>query len=133
MITFSSAISILKNAQALAEKLKSRELNDVLLSLQQELIGLGDQNLELKEKYDELKKYIEIPDNIDLDDDGFICRKDDVRKYCPSCWNKNRRLALMPKIGNQFISVDFDTPSKAFRYFCPACDFVVYSNKKRLY
>ena len=133
MITFSSAISILKNAQALAEKLKSRELNDVLLSLQQELIGLGDQNLELKEKYDELKKYIEIPDNIDLDDDGFICRKDDVRKYCPSCWNKDRRLSLMPKLGYQFLSLDFDKPDNAFQYTCPACEFVIYSNKKRLY
>lgn len=76
MITFGSAISILKDAQILAKKLKDRELNDALLSLQQELIELGSQNIELKEKYDELKKYIEIPDNIDLDDDGFICKKE---------------------------------------------------------
>lgn len=133
MITFGNAISLLKDAQLLAEKLKNRELNDVLLSLQGELMDLGDQNIKLREKYDELKKYIEIPDDIYLDDDGFICRKNDVRKYCPSCWNKDRRLSLMPKLGYQFISLDFDQPDKAFQYTCPACEFVIYSNEKRLY
>lgn len=125
MITFGSAISILKNAQILAKKLKDRELNDALLSLQQELIELGSQNIELKEKYDELKKYIEIPDNIDLDDDGFIYRKDDVRKYCPSCWNKNRRLSLMPRFGVMELNVELDKP---YTYECSACHWRVYSS-----
>lgn len=133
MITFGNAISLLKDAQLLAKKLKNRELNDVLLSLQGDLIDLGDQNIKLREKYDELKKYIEIPDDIYLDDDSFICRKNDIRKYCPSCWNKDRRLSLMPKLGYQFLSLDFDQPDKAFQYICSACKYVIYSNKKRLY
>lgn len=50
LISFSSALSILKSAQDLAEKIKNRELNEALVSLQQELLSLGDKNLELQEK-----------------------------------------------------------------------------------
>lgn len=127
MITFSSAISILKNAQALAEKLKNRELNDALLSLQQELIGLGNQNLELKEKYDELKKYLEIPNDVYLDNDGFICRKNDTRKYCPHCWNKYRKFSLMPLEGVEVM--DYLNLSKPYMYKCSACGHGVQANK----
>lgn len=127
MITFSSAISILKNAQALAEKLKNRELNDALLSLQQELIGLGNQNLELKEKYDELKKYLEIPNDVYLDNDGFICRKNDTRKYCQHCWNKYRKFSLMPLEGVEVM--DYLNLSKPYMYKCSACGHGVQSNK----
>ncbi|MCI6883030.1 MAG: hypothetical protein SOT17_03340 [Lactobacillus johnsonii] len=126
MISFSSALSILKSAQDLAEKIKNRELNEALVSLQQELLSLGDKNLELQEKYVELKKYIEIPEDIFIDKDGFICKKDDSNKYCPHCWNKYRKLCLMPKEGVREI---YDVP-KPYVYQCSACKWTVDSSKK---
>lgn len=127
-VSISDVISLIKQATQLGKKLKDKDLNKVLLDLQMAVIQLGDQNLELQEKYQNLKKYIEIPDNIYLDDEGFICREDDVNKYCPHCWNKDRKLALMPRYGIQeFGTLDVDKP---YTYECSACQWKVGSSKK---
>ncbi|BAQ57479.1 hypothetical protein LBAT_1090 [Lactobacillus acetotolerans] len=44
-----------------------------------------------------MKGQVEISKDIDVDDDDFIVRKNDDRKYCPGCWNKNRILSIMPR------------------------------------
>lgn len=117
MVTFETAVSILKNAQELAKKIKSRKLNEVLLNLQDELINLKTQYIESDEKYKEIRKYIEVPEDIYLDNHGFICRKNDNRKYCPKCWNENRKLSLMP---------NFDIKVGKIQSNCSACGHAIY-------
>lgn len=131
-VSIGDILALLKSAAKLGEKVKNRDLNKIILELQEAVVQFGSQNLELQEKYAELKKYIEIPDNVYLDDDGFLCRKNDKVKYCSSCWNKDRRLSLMPKKGTyNLMSGDFDI--KSYTYECSACKYHIYSDKKQIY
>ncbi|MBA2915539.1 hypothetical protein HCN73_04985 [Lactobacillus crispatus] len=132
MISISDVISLIENAIKLSKKVKDKDLNNILLELQAAVLQFGTQNLELQDKYSKLKKYIEIPDNVYLDDDGFLCRKNDKVKYCASCWNKDRRLSLMPKKGTyNLMAGDFNT--KSYTYECSACKYQIYSDKEQIY
>lgn len=124
----SDLIALINKANDIAQNVKNLKLNKVLLELQKAVLQYGSQNLELQEKYNELNKYIQNPDDIFIDDDGFICRKNDPNKYCPHCWNKDRRLSLMPKYGIQRYSCD--DYSKPYTYECSACKWTVDSSKE---
>lgn len=131
-VSISDVISLIKQATQLSKKLKDKDLNKVLLDLQLAVAQLGEQNIELQDKYLQLKKYLEIPDNIYMDDEGFICRKNDSNKYCPHCWNKYRKLSLMPHRGIINNDLDWNKPEGKYFYECPACNFKVYSDFKNL-
>lgn len=132
MISISDMIALIESAIKLSKKIKDKDLNKILLELQTAILEFGTQNLKLQEKYQDLKKYLEIPDDVYIDDDGFLCRKNDKVKYCPGCWNRNRRLSLMPKKGiSNILLGDFNT--KAYTYECSACKYQVYSDKTQIY
>lgn len=128
LISISDIIALINKANEIANNVKSIELNKVLLELQTAIIQFGTQNLELQEKFSELKKYIEIPNDIFIDDEGFICKKGDSNKYCPKCWNKERKLSLMPKTG---VKTHYNDIEKPYDYMCSACNFVVESKKEK--
>lgn len=124
----SDIISMLKEVQSLAKDIKSKPLNDAIVGLQEAVMELSSSYLELEEKYDNLKKKVTVSDNIYLDDDGFVCVKGKSQKYCPRCWNKDRKLSLMPKNGIEaFGSQEI---SKPYAFECAGCEWTVYSAKK---
>ena len=57
-----------------------------------------------------------------MDDNGFIRKEKDNKKYCPKCWNKDRKLSIMP---NHRIK-EFDGINE-YAFECPACGYIVYS------
>lgn len=126
-VSIGDILALLKSAAKVGEKVKNRDLNKIILELQTAVVQFGSQNLELQEKYAELKKYVEMPDDIYIDDDGFICKKNDNAKYCPHCWNKDRRLSLMPKHGIERYMHDSNKP---YTYECSACKWTVDSSKE---
>ncbi|MCD7135998.1 hypothetical protein LTY62_01895 [Limosilactobacillus balticus] len=127
----SDAIKILKEVQSLATDIKSKPLNDAIVRLQESVIDLSNNYLELSEKYNNLKEQVSTSQNVYLDDDGFICVKDDNRRFCPHCWNKDRRLSLMPKHGIDLgISQEI---SKPYAFECAGCKWIIYSANEDIY
>ena len=57
-----------------------------------------------------------------MDDNGFIRKEKDNKKYCPKCWNKDRKLSIMPNHGIK----EFDGINE-YAFECPACGYIVYS------
>lgn len=126
----SDVIGLLKEVQSLAQDIKSKPLNDAIVNFQESVIGVGNDYLELEEKYNKLRKRVETSDNVYLDDDGFVCEKGKKSKYCPKCWNKDRKISLMPKHGIEtFASQEVDKP---YAFECAGCGWIVYSSKKDL-
>lgn len=126
----SDIIRMLKEVQSLAKDIKSKPLNDAIVGLQEAVMNLSSSYLELEEKYNDLKKKVATSDDIYLDDDGFACVKGRKQKYCPKCWNKDRKLSLMPKNGIEtFASQEV---SKPYAFECAGCGWVVYSDKKSI-
>lgn len=121
----SDTIKILKEVQSLATDIKSKPLNDAIVKLQESVIELSNNYFELLEKYNNLKEQVSVSQDVYLDDDGFICIKNDKRKFCPHCWNKDRRLSLMPKHGINLGS--FQEVSKPYAFECSGCKWIVYS------
>lgn len=129
-MVISDVISLLKEVQSLAKDVKSKPLNDAIVNLQESVINLENNYLELEEKYNELRKRVMASDEVYLDDDGFVCVKGRNDKYCPKCWNRDRKLSLMPKHGIEtFASQEVDRP---YAFECAGCGWIVYSSKKKL-
>ncbi len=123
------SIDLLKDAQQIAEKIKSKPLNDIIVQLQQDVIAMGNETLELQEKYHKLKDKVLVPDNIYIDDNDFLCIKNDSRKYCPKCWNRYRKLSLMPTVGvSETVAMDYEKP---YVFQCAGCGYVVRADQER--
>ena len=54
-VSISDVISLIKQATQLSKKLKDKDLNKVLLDLQLAVAQLGEQNIELQDKYLQLR------------------------------------------------------------------------------
>lgn len=122
MSVISDSLSVADRVRAIAKKYKDKELNDEIISLQQKLILLSNENLKLREKISKIKSDALSNKNVYMDDNGFIRKENDGKRYCPRCWNKDRRLAIMPNHGVK----EFDEINE-YTFECPACGYRVYS------
>ncbi|MDM8243284.1 MULTISPECIES: hypothetical protein [Limosilactobacillus] len=122
MSIVSDSISVAEKVQEIAKKYKDKELNNEIIALQQKIISLGNDNLKLKEELTTLKSEVCSNKTVKMDDNGFIRKEKDNKKYCPKCWNKDRKLSIMPNHGIK----EFDGINE-YAFECPACGYIVYS------
>ncbi|WEV42969.1 hypothetical protein OZX56_05315 [Lactobacillus sp. ESL0684] len=118
-MSISDGIKIIDETKKIAKDHHDKNLNEQIINLQEYLISLSEENLELQNQINELKSKVEIPEDIDIDNDGFIVKKGDDRKYCPGCWNKERKLSLMPRKGIDRLGVH------KYSHRCAACGTIV--------
>lgn len=109
----SSALRALKTITQIATDVKSTELTDKIIELQQSLLemqtgmtGLVDDNQALKHQIEELRRLGDISDDMEyVEDGGFYIRKSEKAAgkniaYCPACWGDTRKtVALNPLSG----------------------------------
>lgn len=122
MSVVSDSISVAEKVHDIAKRYKDKELNDEIISLQQKMISLCNENLKLKDELTELKSEVCSNNKVKMDDNGFIRKDKDDKRYCPKCWNKDRRLSIMPNHGIKEFSEIHE-----FAFECPACGYIVYS------
>lgn len=122
MSIVSDSISVAEKVQEIAKKYKDKELNNEIIALQQKIISLGNDNLKLKEELTTLKSEVCSNKTVKMDDNGFIRKEKDNKKYCPKCWNKDRKLSIMLNHGIK----EFDGINE-YAFECPACGYIVYS------
>lgn len=122
MSLISDSITVAEKVQSIAKKYKDKELNDEIILLQQKLSLLSNENIKLREEMAEIRSDVLSNKNVYMDDNGFLRRKNDETKYCPKCWNKDRRLSIMPNHGVE----EFDSINE-YTFECLACGFMAYS------
>lgn len=90
MSLISDSIIVAEKVQSIAKKYKDKELNDEIILLQQKLSLLSNENIKLREEIAEIRSDVLSNKNVYMDDNGFLRRKNDEKKYCPKCWNKEK-------------------------------------------
>lgn len=112
---------IIKDCINAAQKADNIPLVQSLIDAQKQLLDLINENDNLKRENRELKENKIILDKIVRHTDAYITLKDDPQNliYCSCCFDKDRRLVQA--------QIDEDDG----RYWCPACKYVGYFDKKR--
>lgn len=124
-MTITDGINVFNEIKKIVIKYNNKDLIEKILNLQEYLMNLSEKNIELKTQVTKLQSQLETPKDIDIDDNGFIVKKGDNRKYCPRCWNKERKLSLMPRKGVDSLGTNL------YGHMCSACEMIVNTEEEK--
>lgn len=112
---------IIKDCINAAQKADNIPLVQSLIDAQKQLLDLINENDNLKRENRELKENKIMLDKIVRHSDAYITLKDDPHNliYCSCCFDKDKKL------------VQAQTDEDSGRYWCPACKYDGYFDKKR--
>lgn len=116
-----SVYEVIKDCISTAQKADNIPLVQTLIEAQKQILDLLNENYNLKEENRTLKENKTNKDNIERHEDAFITLKNDSKKiiYCSCCYDKDGKL------------VQAQAEPKDGRYWCPACKYIGYFDKKK--
>ncbi|EPC56714.1 hypothetical protein Lpp77_01647 [Lacticaseibacillus paracasei subsp. paracasei CNCM I-4270] len=91
MFSYSDLSQLFKDGSALAKKIKSQELNQVLLSYQSQMMNMNAEIADLRQKLAAYESQKNLSEKVVLEE-GIIKIDNSKQRYCPRCWGKDRKL-----------------------------------------
>ncbi len=106
-----SLVDTAKTAYDLAKKGLTVELQEKVMQLREEAMTLQEENLRLRNENLELKRRVELQETVSFSKNVYW-RVGDAVPFCPSCFDKDKRLVHIHKCGSN---------GRQLIYPCPAC------------
>lgn len=111
---------VIKDCINVAQKADNIPLVQSLIEAQKQILDLMNDNHNLKEENRKLKENKLNIENIERHEDAYITLKNNKEKiiYCSCCFDKDGKL------------VQAQTDKENGKYWCPACKYIGYFDKK---
>jgi hypothetical protein len=107
-------MSILDNAKEIAsaiQEINNPDLFKRVLALHSDIVGLVEENAQLRDENQELKKKIRLKDVMKFQE-PFWYQEGDETPYCPGCWESNTQPV--------HVIVEWQDAGKS-SWLCPVC------------
>lgn len=111
-----SIIDDVKSVAKLIQQIDNVELYRKILDLQGEVMGLVQENSELRKEMAALKEHLRVTESLKFERNVYWNEKPDGTKegpFCSKCWDKEKLLVRMTTMGNPQY------------HRCPACNVAI--------